>query len=210
MAAGGHRRGHPAAGARTLTRPRRSAVARADHRDGRLPGHADHRGQARAVPRSARPIVLFLFALLVVANAVAAFRLVGIVLGSGKIHGVELTANRLLTAGALVLGTNIVTFGLLYWQVDGGGPAGRAATPAPYPDFQFPQTVTTGLAAPGLAAPIPRPPLRRIHQPGRVQPHRHDATHRPGEGAHGDAVADLARRSRRRAGQGDQHPPIVT
>lgn len=107
------------------------------------------------VPRSARPIVLFLFALLVFANAVAAFRLVGIVLGSGKIHGVELTANRLLTAGALVLGTNIVTFGLLYWQVDGGGPAGRAATPAPYPDFQFPQTVTTGLAAPGWRPRFP-------------------------------------------------------
>ena len=66
------------------------------------------------VPRTARPIVLCLFSLLVVANAAAAFRLVGLVLGSGKINGVELTANRLLIAGALVLMTNIITFGLLY------------------------------------------------------------------------------------------------
>ena len=43
----------------------------------------------------------------------------------------------------------MVTFALLYWQLDGGGPAGRIARPAPYPDFQFPQTLTDGLAAPG-------------------------------------------------------------
>ena len=107
------------------------------------------------VPRTARPIVLCLFSLLVVANAAAAFRLVGLVLGSGKINGVELTANRLLIAGALVLMTNIITFGLLYWQIDGGGPAGRAADPKPYPDFQFPQTVTSGLAAPGWLPRFP-------------------------------------------------------
>ena len=63
--------------------------------------------------------------------------------------GVSLTANRLLIAGALVLSTNIITFALLYWQLDSGGPAGRAGDPVPYPDFQFPQTVTSGLAAPG-------------------------------------------------------------
>jgi hypothetical protein len=60
-----------------------------------------------------------------------------------------LTADRLLIAGALVLTTNIITFALLYWQLDSGGPAGRAVDPLPYPDFQFPQTSTSGLAAPG-------------------------------------------------------------
>ena len=52
-------------------------------------------------------------------------------------------------AAPLVLLTNVVTFALLYWQVDGGGPAGRVAEPAPFPDFQFPQTTRQGLAAPG-------------------------------------------------------------
>jgi uncharacterized membrane protein len=52
-------------------------------------------------------------------------------------------------AASLVLVVNVVTFALLYWQLDGGGPAGRAAEPAPFPDFQFPQTATEGLAAPG-------------------------------------------------------------
>jgi hypothetical protein len=100
------------------------------------------------VPRSARSLVLGLFGLLVAANAVAAGRLVALVLDNGAVGGVALTAGRLLVAAGLLLLANVVTFGLLYWQVDGGGPAGRAARPAPYPDFQFPQTVPQGLSAP--------------------------------------------------------------
>ncbi len=101
------------------------------------------------VPRRARPVALALFAVLVLANTVAAGRLVVLVLANGKIDGAPLTAGRLLVAAVLVLGTNVVTFALVYWQLDGGGPAGRIARPAPYPDFQFPQTLTSGLAAPG-------------------------------------------------------------
>ena len=101
------------------------------------------------VPRGARPFILSLFVVLVLSNAAAAIRLVVLVLDGGKVDGAALTANRLLTAGALVLTTNIITFGLLYWQLDSGGPAGRAVDPVPYPDFQFPQTATSGLAAAG-------------------------------------------------------------
>jgi uncharacterized membrane protein len=101
------------------------------------------------VPRRARPAVLALFAVLIAANAFAAGRLVALVIDSGKVNGVTLTADRLLVAGAMVLATNVVTFGLLYWQLDGGGPAGRIARPAPYPDFQFPQSDRPELSAPG-------------------------------------------------------------
>jgi len=100
------------------------------------------------VPRRARPVVLFLFGVLIVANASAAIRLVALVLDGGEVDGVALSANRLLMAGALVLTTNVVTFALLYWQLDSGGPAGRVVEPLPYPDFQFPQTGTSGLADP--------------------------------------------------------------
>jgi hypothetical protein len=101
------------------------------------------------VPRGARSTVLTLFGVLVLANAIAAARLVTLVLGDGEVDGVPLTAARLLVAAILVLLVNVVTFALLYWQLDGGGPAGRVAEQAPFPDFQFPQTVTEGLAAPG-------------------------------------------------------------
>lgn len=100
------------------------------------------------VSRSARPVILCLFGLLVAANTIAAIRLVDLVLGSGKVHGMTLSASRLLVAGSLVLGANVITFGLLYWQVDSGGPIGRSAGQKSYPDFQFPQTATTGLAPP--------------------------------------------------------------
>lgn len=101
------------------------------------------------VPRGARPVVLSLFSLLIVANAAAAVRLVLLVLNGDSLDGVAISANRLLVGGSLVLTTNVITFGLLYWQLDGGGPAGRAVTPLPYPDFEFPQIATSGLAHPG-------------------------------------------------------------
>jgi uncharacterized membrane protein len=101
------------------------------------------------VPHRARPLVLSLVGVLILANAAAAARLVVLVLDGGKVDGVALSANRLLVAGTLVLATNVITFGLAYWQLNGGGPTGRAADPMPYPDFQFPQTATAGLAAPG-------------------------------------------------------------
>jgi hypothetical protein len=56
---------------------------------------------------------------------------------------------QLLVGTGIVLATNIVTFSLLYWQLDSGGPSGRRMNSEPYPDFQFPQTGTEGLAAPG-------------------------------------------------------------
>jgi hypothetical protein len=101
------------------------------------------------VPRGARPFILSLFVLLVLSNAASAVRLVLLVLDGGTVDGSALTARRLLVAGALVLTTNIITFALLYWQLDSGGPAGRASDPVPYPDFQFPQTAASSLAAPG-------------------------------------------------------------
>ena len=101
------------------------------------------------VLRAARTVVLCLFGVLVIANVIAAGRLVTLVLDDGEVDGAVLSAGRLLVAAGLVLGANVVTFALVYWQLDGGGPAGRIADPAPYPDFQFPQTGTTGLAAPG-------------------------------------------------------------
>jgi hypothetical protein len=101
------------------------------------------------VHRGARTVVLALVGALVVANAVAAARLVTLVLDDGDVDGVALSAGRLLVAATLVLVANVVTFAFVYWQLDGGGPAGRIAAPAPFPDFQFPQTGTQGLAAPG-------------------------------------------------------------
>ncbi len=107
------------------------------------------------VQRAARPLVLSLFGVLILANALAAVRLVTLVLRGRLDTGGPLSVSRLLVAAAIVLSTNIVTFGLVYWQVDGGGPAGRPVHAVPYPDFQFPQTATEGLSPPNWQPRFP-------------------------------------------------------
>lgn len=49
------------------------------------------------------------------------------------------TAARLLLGGFCVLAINVFTFGLIYWWIDGGGPARRAAGKVERWDFLFPQ-----------------------------------------------------------------------
>ncbi|HEY2205182.1 MAG TPA: hypothetical protein VGH99_11990 [Pseudonocardia sp.] len=48
-------------------------------------------------------------------------------------------AGPLLSTGASIWLTNIIAFGLWYWQFDRGGPAARAHARRRVPDFQFPQ-----------------------------------------------------------------------
>jgi hypothetical protein len=100
------------------------------------------------VPRTARPLILSLFAVLILANTTAAVRLVTLILRSTPRGQTPPTVTQLLVGAAIVLTTNIVTFGLLYWQVDGGGPSGRLVHAQPCPDFQFPQTGTERLGPP--------------------------------------------------------------
>ena len=69
-----------------------------------------------------------------------AARIVKLSLGHSSHHQPLPSANRLLVAAALVLLTNVVTFALLYWQLDGGGPAGRFAQQRGPHNFRFPQT----------------------------------------------------------------------
>jgi hypothetical protein len=47
----------------------------------------------------------------------------------------------LLEGGAVLWASNIVIFGLLYWEVDGGGPVHRHATGCGSSDFAFPQMI---------------------------------------------------------------------
>ena len=52
----------------------------------------------------------------------------------------------LLAAGGGVFLINCVAFALLYWELDGGGPAVRAHGMPAYPDFAFPQQQSPELA----------------------------------------------------------------
>jgi hypothetical protein len=58
----------------------------------------------------------------------------------------------LLGSGAAVFITNIIVFGIWYWELDSGGPFARCGAVKRHPDFMFPQ-----MANPELAPPNWRP-----------------------------------------------------
>ena len=91
-----------------------------------------------------RAVSLALIGVLSLSNATSAGRLiVDLVRG----EGVRDPAQLLLTGAAIWL-TNVIVFGLWYWEFDRGGPIARAAATQPYPDFVFPQMTSPELAFP--------------------------------------------------------------
>jgi hypothetical protein len=85
-----------------------------------------------------RMLSLGLVALLTFANAWSVERLV-----VGLVKGTEhWTAGQLLITGGAIWLTNVIIFGLWYWEFDRGGPVARALATKPFPDFQFPQMVS--------------------------------------------------------------------
>jgi uncharacterized membrane protein len=94
--------------------------------------------------RRLRLLSLLLIAVASLANGWAAGSLiVGLVHGSG---GKDATT--LLLTGANIWFTNIVIFGLWYWDLDRGGPGARACAVRERPDFVFPQMTAPDLAGP--------------------------------------------------------------
>jgi hypothetical protein len=57
-------------------------------------------------------------------------------------------ATGLLTSGGAIYLTNVIAFGLWYWEIDRGGPFARAAGSNPHPDFLFPQMTSPEIAPP--------------------------------------------------------------
>ncbi len=82
-----------------------------------------------------RALTLLLIAVITMANIASGVRLVADLLNGTGIRDAQ---QLLLTGGAIWL-TNVIIFGLWYWEFDRGGPVARAVNPRPYLDFAFPQ-----------------------------------------------------------------------
>jgi len=54
----------------------------------------------------------------------------------------------LLGSGGAIFVTNIIVFGIWYWELDRGGPFARREGAGKYPDFMFPQMTERELAPP--------------------------------------------------------------
>jgi hypothetical protein len=85
--------------------------------------------------------------LLTLANLFAAGRLVGAIITVNKIFATNALA--LLATGAMIWATNVIAFGLWYWDLDRGGAAARAHHPQPAPAFVFPEMQHTGYTSAG-------------------------------------------------------------
>lgn len=73
-------------------------------------------------------------------------------IGIITLHPPETRAVSLLSSSLAIWVTSVLTFSLLYWQIDGGGPSARAGGEGTMPDFLFPQAT-----APEIAPPTWRP-----------------------------------------------------
>jgi hypothetical protein len=94
--------------------------------------------------RALRIASLALIGVMSIANATSAGRLiVDLVRGEGIRN-----PTTLLLTGAAIWFTNVIVFGLWYWEFDRGGPVERALGTSPFPDFLFPQMTSPELAPP--------------------------------------------------------------
>ena len=93
--------------------------------------------------RVQRMLSLAVLAVVVLSNGWSEVLLVQRILG-----GHPTAAGPLLAGGAAIWLTNVLAFGLAYWEFDRGGPAVRASGERPFPDFLFAQMQNPEMAPP--------------------------------------------------------------
>jgi len=80
-------------------------------------------------------------AFITVANLLAAIRLFHDILTNNKLFASNATG--MLATGGVIWATNVIAFGLWYWDLDRGGAAARAHHPFANPAFVFPEMLHT-------------------------------------------------------------------
>jgi hypothetical protein len=103
------------------------------------PSHIEERA------RWLRPLAITLIVTLTVVALLSTSLLVVDLVTGSKSTG---SATSLLASGALIWLGNAAVFGLLYWELDSGGPLARAHRTRPHPDFAFSQQLSPAMAPP--------------------------------------------------------------
>lgn len=94
-----------------------------------------------------RAVTSAVIAVITLANLAGAVRLVVDILTNNKLFANH--PGGLLAAGAVIWATNVIAFGLWYWDLDRGGAAARAHHPYDNPAFVFPEMQNAEYAPPG-------------------------------------------------------------
>lgn len=106
---------------------------------------AAHPRDTRTAVALRRLSIVLILSLVVAALTSTAMLIDALVRGTGVTN----SADSLLASGTLVWIGNALAFGLLYWQLDSGGPLARHRGERRYPDFAFSQQMSPELAPPG-------------------------------------------------------------
>jgi hypothetical protein len=110
-------------------------------------------------------------------------------LAAGLVRGTEgENAGPLLVTGGAIWLTNVIVFGLWYWEFDRGGPSRARPRDPPVPGLPVRADDQPGAGAARLGTRLRRLPLPGLHQRVSVQPGRCDAAVPLGEARHGPAV----------------------
>jgi hypothetical protein len=88
-----------------------------------------------------RHLALTLIGVVTAANCYSLVMLCHFLLRGGRASG-----HALIGSGIVLWGTNVLLFGVWYWQLDGGGPRARARKRKPHPDFLFVQMTARAFA----------------------------------------------------------------
>jgi hypothetical protein len=91
-----------------------------------------------------RRLAMGLTGLVTAANSASLVLLCHFLLKGGQANGHEL-----IRSGIVLWVTNVLLFGVWYWQIDRGGPLARARQPEVLPDFLFVQMTEREFAPPG-------------------------------------------------------------
>ena len=133
-------------------------------------------------------MMIILFAAVYVVNTIVELAdMIGVI----TLHRTGNNAFALLSSVVAIWVMNVLAFSLLYWQIDRGGPYGRALTIARQTGLGLSATGAPGLAA-RLAAIVPRLSLSWIQHSDGFQSHRCLAPHASRQDADGDGKYNLA------------------
>jgi hypothetical protein len=94
--------------------------------------------------RIERTVIMLLGAAYVANTAAELADMIGII----TLHPPETRAVSLLSSSLAIWVTNVLTFSLLYWQIDRGGPSSRASGGTTKPDWLFPQAASPEITLP--------------------------------------------------------------
>ena len=110
-----------------------------------------------------------------------------ILLVDSLLNGVQRAGQELIFAAMQIWLTNVIVFGLWYWELDRGGPRRQVPHQPSRARLPLSADVDARGGAAELGAHVPGLPVRRVYECHGIQSYRHAAAHGLGQGPDGQS-----------------------